>query len=183
MSRVLFIIFVLFVLTFFLPVLFLGRKSKMTRKGGQLKVATLGRVGNIQSEFFYYESIRLQDLMNGSLCQRVLKDTSALFIYPSQFSKVAQKEYRESLQKIARKIPVVVIGAERFHSDPFCQEILPGSQLHETIQAFFYFSNGEDCFFRTIESNYQDQKELHQAICLMHKTDCYADWEKRFYEY
>ena len=177
-----YILCTVFVFTFFLPAFF-QRKSKMTKIAGRLKVATLGGTSNIQSEFFYYESIRLQDVIKGSLCQIVLKDAAALFIYPSQFRIVAQTEYRELLQKIARKIPVVVIGAERLHSDPFCQEILPGSELHETIQAFFCFSNGDDCFFRTTESTYQDQKELYQAIRLMHTMDCYADWEKSFYEY
>ncbi|MPN50632.1 hypothetical protein SDC9_198264 [bioreactor metagenome] len=96
---------------------------------------------------------------------------------------MTQKEYRESLQKIAREIPIVVIGAKILNSDPFCEEILPGSELNETIQAFFYFPNGDDCFFRTDESTYQDQKELYQAILLMRKTACYADWEKIFYDY
>ena len=178
-----YILCTVFVLVFFLPTLFFQRKSKMTKIAGRLKVATLGGTSNIQSEFFYYESIRLQDVINDLLFQSALKDAAALFIYPSQFPKVDQKEYRESLQRIARKIPVVVIGAERFNSDPFSQEILPGSELHETIQAFFCFSNGDDCFFRTTESTYQDQKELYQAVCLMHKTDCYAEWEKSFYEY
>ena len=177
-----YILCTVFVFTFFLPAFF-QRKSKMTKIAGRLKVATLGGTSNIQSEFFYYESIRLQDVINDLLFQSALKDAAALFIYPSQFRIVAQKEYRESLQRNARKIPVVVIGAERFNSDPFSQEILPGSELHETIQAFFCFSNGDDCFFRTTESTYQDQKELYQAVCLMHKTDCYAEWEKSFYEY
>ena len=178
-----YILCAVFVLVFFLPTLFFQRKSKMTKIAGRLKVATLGKTNNIQSAFFYYESIRSQELINDSLFQSTLKDTAALFIYPSQFRIVAQTEYRELLQKIARKIPVVVIGAGRLHSDPFCQEILPGSELHETIQAFFCFSNGDDCFFRTTESTYQDQKELYQAITLMHAMDCYADWEKSFYEY
>lgn len=178
-----YILCTVFVLTFFLPALFFQRKSKMTRIAGRLKVATLGKTSNIQSEFFYYESIRLKELINDSLFQSTLNDAAALFIYPSQFPKADQKEYRESLQRIAGKIPVVVIGAERFNSDPFSQEILPGSELHETIQAFFCFSNGDDCFFRTTESTYQDQKELYQAIRLMHTMDCYADWEKSFYEY
>lgn len=177
-----YILCTVFVFTFFLPAFF-QRKSKMTKIAGRLKVATLGKTSNIQSEFFYYESIRLQDVINDLLFQSALKDAAALFIYPSQFRIVAQKEYRESLQRNARKIPVVVIGAERFNSDPFSQEILPGSELHETIQAFFCFSNGDDCFFRTTESTYQDQKELYQAITLMHTMDCYADWEKSFYEY
>lgn len=178
-----YILCAVFVFTFFLPVLFFKRKSKMARTDRRLKVATLGKTNNIQSEFFCYESIRSQELINDSLFQSTLKDAAALFIYPSQFRIVAQKEYREPLKKIARKIPVVVIGAERLHSDPFGQEILPGSELHETIQAFFCFSNGDDCFFRTTESTYQDQKELYQAIRLMHTMDCYADWEKSFYEY
>lgn len=178
-----YILCTVFVLVFFLPTLFFQRKSKMTKIAGRLKVATLGKTSNIQSEFFYYESIRLQDVINDLLFQSTLKDAAALFIYPSQFRIVAQKEYREPLQKIARKIPVVVIGAERLHSDPFSQEIMPGSELHETIQAFFYFPNGDDCFFRTTESTYQDQRDLHQAIRLMHKSNCYADWEKSFYEY
>ena len=178
-----YILCAVFVFTFFLPVLFFKRKSKMARTDRRLKVATLGKTNNIQSAFFYYESIRSQELINDSLFQSALKDAAALFIYPSQFRIVAQKEYRESLQRNARKIPVVVIGAERFNSDPFSQEILPGSELHETIQAFFCFSNGDDCFFRTTESTYQDQKELYQAITLMHTMDCYADWEKSFYEY
>ena len=177
-----YILCTVFVFTFFLPAFF-QRKSKMTKIAGRLKVATLGKTSNIQSEFFYYESIRLQDVINDLLFQSALNDAAALFIYPSQFRIVAQKEYRESLQRNARKIPVVVIGAERFNSDPFSQEILPGSELHETIQAFFCFSNGDDCFFRTTESTYQDQKELYQAITLMHTMDCYADWEKSFYEY
>ena len=180
MSRVLFIIFVL---TFFLPDLFFRKKSKMTRTSGRLKVATLEMRGNIQSDFFHYKSIRLHDLTNDSLRQIVLKNASALFIYPAQFSKVTQKEYRESIQKIAREIPIVVIGAKIINSDHFCEEILQGSELQETIQAFFYFPNGDDCFFRTDQSTYQDQKELYQAILLMHKTACYADWEKKFYEY
>jgi hypothetical protein len=171
-------------LRFFLPSFIFSKKIQNDRTiAGRLKVATLGKTNNIQSAFFYYESIRSQELINDSLFQSTLKDAAALFIYPSQFRIVAQKEYREPLQKIARKIPVVVIGAERLHSDPFCQEILPGSELHETIQAFFCFSNGDDCFFRTTESTYQDQKELYQAIRLMHTMDCYADWEKSFYEY
>ena len=74
MSRVLFIIFGL---TFFLPNLFFRRKSKMTRTSGRLKVATLERRGNIQSEFFQYKSIRLHDLINDSLSQIVLKNASA----------------------------------------------------------------------------------------------------------
>ena len=118
MSRVLFIIFVL---TFFLPDLFFRKKSKMTRTSGRLKVATLERRGNIQSEFFQYKSIRLHDLINDSLRQIVLKNASALFIYPAQFSKVTQKEYRESIQKIAREIPIVVIGAKIINSDHFCE--------------------------------------------------------------
>lgn len=178
-----YILYAVFVFTFFLPVLFFKRKSKIARTDRRLKVATLGKANNIQSEFFCYESIRSPELINDSPFQSALKDTAALFIYPSQFCIVAQKEYWEPLQKIARKIPVVVIGAERIHSDPFSHEILPGSELHETIQAFFYFPNGDDCFFRTTESTYQDQRDLHQAIRLMHKSNCYADWEKSFYEY
>ena len=109
-----YILCAVFVLVFFLPTLFFQRKSKMTKIAGRLKVATLGKTSNIQSEFFYYESIRLQDVINDLLFQSALKDAAALFIYPSQFRIVAQTEYRELLQKIARKIPVVVIGAASF---------------------------------------------------------------------
>ena len=109
-----YILCAVFVFTFFLPVLFFKRKSKMARTDRRLKVATLGKTNNIQSAFFYYEPIRSQELINDSLFQSALKDAAALFIYPSQFRIVAQTEYRELLQKIARKIPVVVIGAASF---------------------------------------------------------------------
>ena len=112
------------------------------------------------------------------------QDYSALFIYSEHFSAVARTEYRIYLQELAQKIPIVFVGAQSLlYSDFDYEERNMEPRTQSYLQVLFYFSNGEDCLFRTDGFAYEEQRELAQAIRLLQEATSYTEWERAFYEY
>ena len=108
------------------------------------------------------------------------------FLTPYYFcpKKCWQSKYRIYLQELAQKIPIVFVGAQSLlYSDFDYEERNMEPRTQSYLQVLFYFSNGEDCLFRTDGFAYEEQRELAQAIRLLQEATSYTEWERAFYEY
>lgn len=173
------------VVLFFLTVI----KKPIESEENQIKIAVLSKSSSHQSNIFFYDPITLEDFHSENLRENSYRNASALFIFPEYFSKVSEEEYRDILVEIAHHLPVVFIDSGNFKSlslfntNLSYEEIIKNSGFNEYIQVMYYFSNGEDCIYRTDGFTMDNQRELAQAIQIMNKTNSYIEWERAYYEY
>lgn len=164
--------------------LFFRKNQKMGRQENKMRVALLGKTEVVRNEFFCYKPIKLHTLGSKSFQEKDYQDYSALFICSEHFSAVARTDYRIYLQELAQKIPIVFVGAQSLlYSDFDYEERNMEPRTQSYLQVLFYFSNGEDCLFRTDGFAYEEQRELAQAIRLLQEATSYTEWERAFYEY
>ncbi|GEK92098.1 hypothetical protein [Alkalibacterium kapii] len=171
-------------LTLSLTLHFFTQKNEDVRSD-TLKVLTLGDERNNSDDLFLYDSINLNQLTSTDFKESNYYNADSLFIYPEYFSKVSTKRYRESLQEISKRIPIIFLEASEFkavllfNTDLEYEKTVADSGYNEEIQSIYYLPDQDVSMFRLNSFNEEGKIELHSALKNILSSKTYTEYLKK----